>query len=78
MRQFVIEYNDQEIFQQTIGEIAWVRNITIFSKVKNHNGRIQYAQKTINHGWSRNTTSDLYSRDGKSINNFDKHLLLIQ
>ena len=40
MRQFVIEYNDQEIFQQTIGEIAWVRNITIFSKVKNHNGRI--------------------------------------
>ena len=80
MRQFVIEYNDQEILQQAIGEIPWGHNITIFSKVKNHNERIWYAQKTIEHGWSRNILlhqieSDLYSRDGKSINNFDKHLL---
>lgn len=80
MRQFVIEYRDQEILQQAIGEIPWGHNITIFSKIKNYNKRIWYAQKTIEHGWSRNILlhqieSDLYSRDGKSINNFDKHLL---
>lgn len=75
MRQFVIEYEDISILQQAIGEIPWGHNITIFSKIKEPEQRLWYAQKTIENGWSRNVLSlqiqsNLYARDGKSINNF--------
>ena len=80
MRQFAIEYDDKKILQQVIGELPWGHNITIFSKIKNYNERVWYAQKTIEYGWSRNVLLhqielNLYSREGKSINNFDKNLL---
>ena len=79
MRQFAIEYSNNEILQQAIGEIPWGHNITIFSKLKEANQRIWYAQKTIENGWSRNVLSlqiqsNLYARDGKSINNFQSTL----
>jgi predicted nuclease of restriction endonuclease-like (RecB) superfamily len=78
MRQFAIEYDDN-ILQQPVGEIPWGHNITIFSKVKNSDERIWYAQRTIENGWSRNVLSlqiqsNLYARDGKSINNFQNTL----
>ena len=34
MRQFYIEYKDDPILQQLVGEIPWGHNILIFSKVK--------------------------------------------
>lgn len=79
MRQFAIEYREQEFLQQAIGEIPWGHNITIFSKVKTTEQRTWYAQKTIENGWSRNVLSiqiqsNLYARDGKSINNFKSTL----
>ena len=79
MRQFAIEYSNNVILQQAIGELPWGHNITIFSKLKDANQRIWYAQKTIENGWSRNVLSiqiqsQLYSRDGKSINNFQSTL----
>lgn len=79
MRQFAIEYREQEFLQQAIGEIPWGHNIAIFSKVKATDQRLWYAQKTIENGWSRNVLSlqiqsNLYARDGKSINNFKSTL----
>lgn len=79
MRQFAIEYDDPEFLQQAIGEIPWGHNITIFSKLKNLNQRLWYANKTIENGWSRNVLNlqiktNLYAREGKSINNFQASL----
>ena len=79
MRQFAIEYNKTAILQQAVGEIPWGHNITIFSKIKENNQRLWYAQKTIENGWSRNVLSlqiqsNLYARDGKSSNNFQSTL----
>jgi len=80
MRQFAIEYNQKTILQQPVGEIPWGHNIVIFSKLKQGNERLWYARKTIEHGWSRNVLnlqiqSNLYSREGRSINNFQNTLL---
>ena len=79
MRQFSIEYTKATILQQAIGEIPWGHNITIFFKLKNNDQRIWYAEKTIENGWSRNVLSlqiqsNLYERDGRSINNFKSTL----
>lgn len=79
MQQFFSEYTNIEFLQQAIGEIPWGHNITIFSKVKNRKERIWYAEKTIENGWSRNVLSlqiqsNLYAREGKSINNFQNTL----
>jgi len=79
MRQFVIEYENESILQQAVGEIPWGHNIAIFSKIKDPVQRLWYAQKTIENGWSRNVLSmqiktNLYARDGKSINNFSSTL----
>lgn len=83
MRQFAIEYNDIKFLQQPIGEIPWGHNISIFSKIKNHDERIWYASKTIEYGWSRNILVhqielNLYQREGKSVNNFTQALLPVQ
>ena len=79
MKQFAVEYSDESFLQQAIGEIPWGHNITIFSKIKEQDQRIWYAKKTIENGWSRNVLSiqiqtNLYVRDGKSINNFSSTL----
>lgn len=54
MRQFAGEYSKNEFLQQPIGEIPWGHNIDIFTKLKDHETRIWYIQKTIENGWSRN------------------------
>ncbi len=79
MRQFAEEYNDEQILQQPVGEFPWGHNIVIFSKLKNINQRIWYAQQTIENGWSRNVLSlqiksNLYERSAKGINNFSNTL----
>ncbi|AFD19382.1 hypothetical protein MC3_02090 [Rickettsia slovaca str. D-CWPP] len=79
MRQFFAEYNNDQILQQAVGEIPWSHNIIIFSKLKNINQRIWYAQQTIENGWSRNVLSlqiksNLHERSAKGINNFSNTL----
>lgn len=75
MRQFAIEYNKITFLQQAIGEIPWGHNITIFSKIKDQTQRIWYANKSIEHGWSRNILAHqielgLFEREGKAISNY--------
>jgi predicted nuclease of restriction endonuclease-like (RecB) superfamily len=79
MRQFAIEYDNEQFLQQAIGEIPWGHNITIFSQLKDYQQRLWYAQKAIENGWSRNVLNvqiktNLYARDGKSLNNFKSTL----
>ena len=75
MRKFADEYLFDEISQQAVDQIPWGHNVKILYDVKEPKERIWYIQKTIENGWSRNVLSlqiqsNLYAREGKSINNF--------
>ena len=59
--------------------IPWGHNIVLMRMVKNTDQRLWYAQKAIENGWSRSVLemwieSDLYSRQGKAITNFQDKL----
>ncbi|KKR97022.1 MAG: hypothetical protein UU47_C0003G0009 [candidate division TM6 bacterium GW2011_GWE2_41_16] len=59
--------------------IPWFHNVVIMQQVKNNEERLWYAQKSVEHGWSRSVLemqieSSLYKRQGKAITNFSKTL----
>ncbi len=59
--------------------IPWWHNVILIEKIKNLNEREWYARKTVENGWSRDVLvlwieSDLYKRQGKAPNNFQKTL----
>ncbi|MCZ6804101.1 MAG: PDDEXK nuclease domain-containing protein [Proteobacteria bacterium] len=54
MRQFYQAYQDDKNLQQLVGEIPWGQNLTIMSKIKDHDARYYYLKATIEMGWSRN------------------------
>jgi predicted nuclease of restriction endonuclease-like (RecB) superfamily len=71
--------NNADIFHHSGGKLAtqipWGHNIHIFTKAKSHEEAVFYIQQTIENGWSRDVLalqikSQLYSRQGKAINNF--------
>ena len=75
MRRFAEEYQNISIVQQAAAQIPWGHNCVIMDKISGDEERIWYIQKTIENGWSRNVLSlqiqsNLYAREGKSINNF--------
>ena len=58
-----------------MAEIPWGHNVCLLEKVKNPLLRLWYAQKTIEHGWSRavlnhQIEASLHNRAGKAITNF--------
>ena len=74
MRKLADEYQDNEIVQQLVAQIPWGHICIIMDKVATYEQKLWYTQKTIENGWSRNVLSlqiqsNLYARDGKSINN---------
>ena len=90
MRTFYASY---EIVQQAIGQlesppkyclsIPWGHNVSLLDKLKNLQEREWYARKVVENGWSRNVLelwidSDLYHRQGKASNNFQKALPSVQ
>lgn len=59
--------------------IPWGHNILLLQRLKNLDQRLWYAQQTIANGWSRSMLrhwieSDLYSRQGAAITNFEATL----
>ncbi|MGK5594268.1 MAG: PDDEXK nuclease domain-containing protein [Parachlamydiaceae bacterium] len=55
--------------------IPWRHNSVLVEKLKKHEERLWYAQKTIENGWSRSVLeimieNSLYTRQGKAITNF--------
>jgi predicted nuclease of restriction endonuclease-like (RecB) superfamily len=75
MRYFYDSYMDNSIHQQVVGELGWGQNIIFFSKVKNMDERIFYANICKDKGWSRTTLiknieSDTYNQYKKGQNNF--------
>lgn len=62
-----------------IFHIPWGHNILIMEKIKETEERLWYAQKTIEHGWSRSVLTiwienRLYHKEGKAITNFKSTL----
>jgi predicted nuclease of restriction endonuclease-like (RecB) superfamily len=79
MRAFAEAWPDPAIVQQAVGQLPWGHNIVLLSRLKQPEWRLAYAQKAIEHGWSRNVL-DLHietrrlEREGKALTNFDLRL----
>jgi len=74
LQQVVEELDTHPVFQ-----ISWGHHIQIFTKCKSIHEALFYVQKTIDNGWSRSVLmnfleADLYSAQGKSVNNFSRLL----
>lgn len=62
-----------------VASIPWGHNIWLLERIKDPLTRFWYAQKAIEHGWSRavlvhQIESHLHERQGKAVTNFDKTL----
>jgi len=67
----------------SIALIPWGHHVQIFTKCKCVQEAMFYVQKTIKNGWSRGMLmnfieADLYSSQGKALNNFDRLLPDVQ
>ena len=84
-KQLVSQF-DEEKSQQLVGKILmipWGHNIAIIQKCKTIEEAIYYVQNTIKNGISRNVLihqieTNLYTRDGKAITNFEATLPPLQ
>lgn len=79
MRAFAEAWPDEAIVQQAVGQLPWGHNLVLLSKLKNSAERLAYAQKTLEHGWSRNVLvmqieTGLLERQGKAMTNFRQTL----
>jgi predicted nuclease of restriction endonuclease-like (RecB) superfamily len=79
MRAFADAYPEQAFVQEVLAQITWYHNITLLEKVKDPVQREWYSRATIEYGWSRavlvhQIDSDLYSRQGKALTNFQATL----
>ncbi len=78
MKQFAESY-PEGISETAVSQIPWGHNIILLQKIDTPQKRFWYAEQTIENGWSRSMLvnwieSSLFSRQGKSINNFQKTL----
>jgi predicted nuclease of restriction endonuclease-like (RecB) superfamily len=84
MRAFYMAYEKvsqavRQFEELPIFNVPWGHNVILITKLKDHDQRLWYAQKAIEHGWSRSMLelwieSDLYKRQGKAITNFKSTL----
>jgi len=79
MRAFAEAWPDAAIVQQAVGQLPWGHNLVLLTKLKDPSVRVAYAQRAIEHGWSRNVLSihietRLLEREGKAVSNFQARL----
>ena len=82
MRKFAECWPDFEIVQRVVAQLPWRTNIKLLDKLNNVESRIWYAYKTLENGWSSTILelqiqSCLMERSGKSVNNFEVALPLM-
>lgn len=68
-----------EISRWAADQIPWGHNIQIFTKTTHLDEAVFYITQTIQNGWSRDVLtqkikSDLYSRTGRAVSNFEQTL----
>jgi predicted nuclease of restriction endonuclease-like (RecB) superfamily len=76
MRAFAEAWPDAAIVQQLVGRLPWGHNLVLMTKLKDAEARRQYAERAIEHGWSRNVLNihveaRLLEREGKAVTNFE-------
>ena len=69
----------KKIVQQAVGQLPWGHNLVLLTRLKDTATRLAYAQRTLQHGWSRNVLNihietRLLEREGQSVNNFETQL----
>ncbi|MGC1182905.1 PDDEXK nuclease domain-containing protein [Legionella sp.] len=79
MKLFAENFTHEEISQQAADQLPWFHLVTILVACKEKPARSFYMDKAIAHGWSRQRLvaqieSNLYSREGKAITNFNNQL----
>lgn len=79
MRALAEAYPDEQIVLRVIAQIPWGHNQSLLNKLDLIEHRLWYAQKTMEHGWSRNILelqieSNLLERQGKASDNFSRTL----
>jgi predicted nuclease of restriction endonuclease-like (RecB) superfamily len=79
MRAFAEAWPDVAIVQQAVGQLPWGHNLVLLTKLKNPQIRMEYAQRAIQNGWSRNVLNihietRLLEREGKATTNFAAQL----
>jgi predicted nuclease of restriction endonuclease-like (RecB) superfamily len=75
MRALAAAWPDAEIVQQTVGRLPWGHNLVLLSKLKESGQRIAYAERAVQHGWSRtmleiHIETRLLEREGQAVTNF--------
>ena len=79
MRAFAEAWPDPAIVQQAVGQLPWGHNLVLLTKLKTPEQRLIYAQRAIEHGWSRNVLGihierRLLEREGQALSNFAQQL----
>ena len=85
MRKFAEFFNDFENLQVPLADLTWYHNQALMDKISEKEKYIWYADKTIEHGWSRDVLvhqieTKLYERQAiaEKTDNFKNHLPLPQ
>lgn len=79
MRSFAQAWPDEKFVQQVVGQIPWGHNLVLLTKLKTTESRLAYAQRALEHGWSRNALHihierRLLEREGQAVSNFSERL----
>jgi predicted nuclease of restriction endonuclease-like (RecB) superfamily len=82
-RNTILQQVAEKLESHPIFQIPWFHHVQIFTKCKSVHEALFYVQKTIDNGWSRAVLmnfleTDLYSAQGKSLNNFSRLLPEVQ
>ncbi len=79
MRAFAEAWPDAEFVQAVLAQLPWYHQIALLDKLKTPDERSWYAQKAIEHNWSRNVLvmqieTRFIERQGNAITNFEQCL----
>ncbi len=83
MRAFAEAWPDPAIVQQAVGQLPWGHNLVLLTRLKDASLRMAYAQRALEHGWSRNVLNihietQRIEREGLAVTNFAQRLPKVQ
>ncbi|HEY5342756.1 MAG TPA: PDDEXK nuclease domain-containing protein [Solirubrobacteraceae bacterium] len=79
MRAFAQAWPEWKICSQAVSKLPWGHNLELVYKLDDHDARLWYLAKTIEHGWSRkllehHIATRLHEREGRALTNFAQTL----
>jgi predicted nuclease of restriction endonuclease-like (RecB) superfamily len=79
MRAFAVAWPDEDFVQEVLAQLPWYTHIALLDKLETREERRWYAQKAIEHGWSRNVMvlqieAEAMKRTGAALTNFKARL----